>query len=323
MIKKFATWIAAIAIVSTVLFVTNQTAQAVTLASTLHPLAGKALLIVLLAFYAVAIAVPVSIWFRVPKALTPPADGEASPDYPRFIAALNARLSANPSVGSMLEPGKTGIERAFRTLDEKSTEIIKSTAATIFLTTAISQNGRLDAIMVLATQSRMIWKITRMYNQRPSLREMTHLYANVGVALFAANELSDLDIARQVEPVMTAAIGSSMLHMVPGASMVASIVTQSLIEGTANAYLTLRVGAICQDYCRSVLTPFDAKAARRSASMKAASMLGAIVSDSAGVVIDAIVGAAKKAGLLTVQSAVEAIREAGANLNPFARPGAF
>jgi len=35
----------------------------------------------------------------------------------------------------------------------------------------------------------------------------------------------------------------------PESSGLASMVTQSILEGTANAFLTLRVGVICQTYC--------------------------------------------------------------------------
>jgi hypothetical protein len=162
-----------------------------------------------------------------------------------------------------------------------------------------------------------------MYNQRPSIRELIQIYANVAVALFVASELEDLDIAEQVEPVITAAVGSSVVGMIPGATMVASIVTQALLEGAANTYLTLRVGVICQNYCKSVLTPFDARKARRQASLKAASLLGSIVAASSGKVVKAIVDASKKAAGSTVQGAVAKLRDAGANLNPFARPGGF
>lgn len=324
MFKRLALCLSAFIVVTVGIFVVNQTVQVVTLASTLHPLAGRGTLIALLLFYAAVIAVPVSIWMRIPKALMPPEEGQASPDYPRYVEAVHNRLSTNPLLaGAALAPGRDGITQAFQLLDTQSADVIRKTAATIFVVTAISQNGRLDAIMVLAAQSRMIWQITRMYNQRPSPRELIQIYANVAVALFVASELEDLDIAEQVEPVISAAVGSSVVGMIPGATMVASIVTQALLEGAANTYLTLRVGVICQNYCKSVLTPFDAKKARRQASLTAASLLGAIVANSSGKVVKAIVDATKKAAGASVQGAVAKIRDVGANLNPFARPGAF
>ncbi len=76
--------------------------------------------------------------------------------------------------------------------------------------------------------------------------------------------------------------------------------TSLFLEGTANAYLTLRVGVICRTYCAS-LAAFDRKRARRFASVTAAGMLGSIVSASAARVAKAILVAAKNAGVSTIE----------------------
>ena len=88
---------------------------------------------------------------------------------------------------------RASIESALKVPDAKADDIIKRTASTLFVTTAVSQNGRLDALMVLADQTRLIWQVAHIYNQRPTLRDFGRLYANVGATLFAASELEDLD----------------------------------------------------------------------------------------------------------------------------------
>ncbi len=303
--RKIAIWISCLVLLIFAVFVVNQTAQVVQLANAFDPRAGRVVLYALLAVYGLAITVPLALFIRLPKALTIPAD-EKSPEYRQFLSQLHARLRRNPLLAAIqLENGMAGIEAAFRELDKRADEVIKKSASTLFVTTAISQNGRLDALLVLASQTRMIWNVARIYNQRPSIREWADLYANVAAAIFVANELEDLDIAEQIEPVITAAVGSSVMGMIPGISVVASIATQAVLDGTANAYLTLRVGLICQLYCKS-LTAFDQKRARRFASVTAAGMLAAIVSASAGKVLKSIGNATKKAGAATV-----------AKLNPF------
>ena len=294
-------------LLSSVLFLINQTAQIVSLANTLSPTLGRIVLIALLALYSVIVLVPLSMFLRMPKALRPPAD-ENSPEYERYLLRLAARLATNPH--------RDSIEAALRILDARASEIIKKTASSLFVSTAVSQNGRLDALMVLAAQTRMIWQIAHLYNQRPMLREFVQLYGNVGATLFAATELDDLDVSEQVEPVIRAALGGSVASLIPGIGSLASIVTHSVLEGTANAYLTLRVGVICQTYCRSV-TAVSRKQVRRSASVSAAAMLGSIVSVSAAKVVKAIVAAAKRAGESSVGSAAAGIRTVGAKLNPF------
>jgi uncharacterized SAM-dependent methyltransferase len=103
---------------------------------------------------------------------------------------------------------------------------------------------------------------------------------------------------------------------VPGITSISSIVTHSILEGTANAYLTLRVGVVCRTYCAS-LAAFDRKSARRYASFTAAAMVGSIVGESAARVARAILAAAKKAGVSTIESTAAGIRGAGERLNPF------
>ena len=300
-----------------VLFIVNQTAQAVALANTVSPLLGRFVLISLSSLFGVAILVPLVMIARMPTPLRPPPD-VTSTGYENYLRQLGERLKRNPylaGITTKLED-RTEIESALKALEVHADGIIKNTATSIFVSTAISQNGMLDALMVLSAQTRMIWQIARVYNQRPSIREMIRLYRNVGVTVFVASEIEDLDLAEQVEPIIKTALSSSIVSLVPGITSVASIVTQSIAEGTANAFLTLRVGIVCRTHCASIVA-FDPKSTRRYASVTAAAMLGSIVGTSAAKVAKAMVAAAKKAGVATLQSTATGIREAGVRLNPF------
>ena len=82
-------------------------------------------------------------------------------------------------------------------------------ATTVFLTTAVSQSGRLDALLVLAAQSRMVWRVAHLYYQRPSVRELIHLYANVAATSFVAGELDDLELHQMIQPVVAGTVGAS------------------------------------------------------------------------------------------------------------------
>ena len=298
-------------------FIVNQTSQVVALANTVSLAFGQIVLVGLLIVYAFVLIIPIVMIARLPQALHPPA-GEQSPEFDAYLKRLGSRLATNPYlIGSRARlDDRAGIETALKMLDVKASEMIKSTASTVFVSTAISQNGRLDALMVLAAQSRMVWRVAHVYRQRPSLREMIQLYANVGATVFLVSEIEDLDISEQVEPIITATLGGSLASAAPGMNMIATILTQSILEGTANAYLTLRVGVICQRYC-APLTTFDRKSARRLASVAAAAMLGAIVSKSAAVVSKAILNAAKNAGRETAGSVAGGVQRLGARINPF------
>ena len=174
----------------------------------------------------------------------------------------------------------------------------------------------LDALMVLAAQTRMIWQIARVYSQRPSIRDMLRLYSNVGATLSVASEIEDLGLTEQVEPVIKTVLSGSAVSLLPGIAAVSSMVTQSILEGTANAFLTLRVGVVCRTYCSSPAA-LDRKTTRRYASVTAAGMLGSIVGASTARVAKAILAAAGKAGVSTIESTAAGIRGAGVRLNPF------
>jgi hypothetical protein len=193
-------------------------------------------------------------------------------------------------------------------LDEEAKRIIKETATTVFVSTAISQSGRLDGLMVLLAQARMVWRLAHLYHQRPSLREMLDLYANVALTTLLVTGLEDMDIAEQVEPVIAAALSGSLASVIPGVNVVATMVTNSIIEGTANAFL--RVGVVTQRYC-GALGRLDRKSLRRFASVEAGSLLGSIVLEAAGAVTRAIAHGARQAGLGTWEAVVGSVAQAG------------
>ena len=69
-------------------------------------------------------------------------------------------------------------------------------------------------------------------------------------------------------------------------------ITNSILSGAANAYLTLRVGVITRNYCGLTVRK-ERRAIRRSATVEAGKMLSSIVLKSAGRVSGAILEAAK------------------------------
>jgi len=149
------------------------------------------------------------------------------------------------------------------------------TASTVFISTAVSQSGRLDAFLVLSAQSRMVWRIARLYYQRPTLRDLIQLYANVAGTAFLASEFEDIDISEQVEPVLSSSLGA-LAVAIPGVQLAASILVNSVLTGTANAFLTLRVGIIARRYLW-LTRPCRKADLRRAASAEAAKLLSSIV----------------------------------------------
>lgn len=190
------------------LFVLNQTVQVVELAERIDPRLGLGVLWLLLVAYAILLLTPLYLWLRLPAALAP-AKSDSGPEFERHLEALSKRLQRNPRLSEADLETREDLERALTVLSEGSDEIIRDSAASVFLTTAISQSGRLDTFLVLGAHFRLVWRLAQLYYQRPTLRDMTYLYANVAATAFMAGELEDIDVSQQVQPILSSVLGSA------------------------------------------------------------------------------------------------------------------
>ena len=143
------------------------------------------------------------------------------------------------------------LDKCLASLKEKADAEIKITAERIFLATALSQNGRIDAIIVFVSLCRLVWRISAIYNQRPNPGEILSLYWAVITATFLAFSLEELDLSTEI----TVGFGES-LHAAAPAAVSGSVpfvgtalkkFTASVIDGSANAYLALRAGLITRN----------------------------------------------------------------------------
>ena len=291
--------------------VINQTAQIVSLAATLHPVAGQATLWALLIVYAACLLVPVILFLRLPAALSPPESTE-SPEFQRHLNAVGSRLRDHPLLDSRPLSTREDIEGALGALNGQADEVIRQTAGQVFVSTAISQNGSLDAILVLVTQSKMIWKLAHVYYQRPTIRDFSRLYANVAGTAFVAGELEDLDLAEQLQPVVSGVVGSAA-GAIPGLHTVSSLFASSVLTGTTNAFLTLRVGIIAKQYCTALVTR-PKRSIRQSAVAEAALMLGSIVAAGTRRVSSALLKASGQKVTGAVRDIGERVRDAGTSI---------
>jgi hypothetical protein len=290
-VRTIALCLAGFVLLAFTVFVVNQTVQVVELAERLDPRFGLGVLWVLLVTYAVLLLTPVYLWLRLPPALAPAKSGEG-PEFEQHLEALRKRLARNPRLGEAPLETREDVEGALATLSEGSDELIREAATRVFLTTAISQSGRLDALLVLSAHTRLVWRVAHLYYQRPTLRDMTYLYANVAATAFMAGELEDIDVSEQIQPVLSAVLGSAATA-VPGLQTASTILVNSVLTGSANAFLTLRVGMIARQYC-STLVVEDRRVLRRSASAQAAMMLGGIASYGAKTLVKSVATASKK-----------------------------
>jgi hypothetical protein len=268
---------------------------------------GQPVFWALLGIFGALVAAPIVLYFRLPRPLTPPRVAEG-PEYDAYLRKLKAQLAGNALLaGAPLESDEQ-VAEAIARLDREANTVVRNTASAIFASTAVMQNGRLDALVVFGSQVRMVHRIASIYYRRPSPRQMLYIYGNVGANVLIADNLADVDYAGIVTPVVTAAI-PSLKGAMPGLQGISTLLVNSFANGAANAFFTLRVGLIARDYCAALTYPDKARS-RRSATAAALVMVaeiareqGARVAQAAwGAVTDAAKSTAAAAGSATVRS---------------------
>ncbi|WP_243359808.1 DUF697 domain-containing protein [Fundidesulfovibrio terrae] len=182
-----------------------------------------------------------------PKALVPPVDPSPE-EKARYLARLDSRLKRNKLLrGAAVPAGPEGAQARLAILDQMAEGEIRACARKVFLSTAIAQNGRLDSLIVFVSMAALVWRVSHIYNQRPSLKEMYSIYVNVAGSAFVSYGVDEIDIKSQinalVEPLMAGAAGR-----LPVVSSVTSALGNAFFHGAVNCILVCRVGLMTKNY---------------------------------------------------------------------------
>jgi hypothetical protein len=198
----------------------------------------------------------------------------------RFRRELVKRLSRNRILKNegMAVRDEEDLEAGLAVLRQKADDEIRSTAKRVFIGSAVSQNGRLDTLVVLFLISRLAWRISKLYAQRPHYRELVNLYVNIAVTSFLAGSIEEFGIEEYVHELMGPLVAGSALGAMPGAEAVAGTVTSSILSGSTNALLAMRCGIVARNYMSLDLARRGAM--RRSATLEAARMFMSISSET-------------------------------------------
>lgn len=229
----------------------------------------------------------------------------------------------NPYVRQVgLEPqgpdDKEYLQRCLDLLKEKADEEIRNNARRIFLATALAQNGRIDALIVFVSLCRLVWRVSKIYNQHPHPREIASLYWAVISSTFLALSIEELDISTEI----TVGFGEAFHAMAP-AGLTASIpfagkalqtFTASTIDGAANCYLALRAGIITRNaytYATRVADRPSRAAVFKEAGAVLLSMSQSLVDKLASALVDNLTGAARYAGGKTMRAGKDVVDSIG------------
>ncbi len=155
-------------------------------------------------------------------------------------------------------------------MKKKINKVIRQHAKTVMVSTAISQNGRLDFITVVVVNIKMIKEIVVLCGFRPSYRNLAKLVVNVFVTALIAEGLENINL-NDVIPTST----MKMLGEIP---LIRPIMS-SVIEGVSNALLTLRIGIVTRKYLFDDAPDLTKEKIRYGALIEAAQHLPMVIAD--------------------------------------------
>ena len=155
-------------------------------------------------------------------------------------------------------------------LKKELNKTIRKNAKTVMISTAISQNGRLDLYTVVVVNLKMIKELVVMCGFRPNMKNLSKLTINVFSTALIAEGLENMDL-NDILPTST----MNVLGEIP---LVKPLIS-SVLQGISNALLTLRIGIVTRKYLFSDAKEITKEEIRRGALLEAAGMLPSVVGD--------------------------------------------
>jgi len=167
---------------------------------------------------------------------------------------------------------REALNSTFNTYIKKEmNQVIRRNAKTVMISTAISQNGRLDFFTVVVVNIKMIKELVVMCGFRPSFKNLAKLTTNVFTTALIAEGLENMDIGDILPTSTVNAIGD-----IPFIKPVVS----SVAQGMGNALLTLRIGIVTRKFLFSDAKEITKEEIRRTALLEAAGMMPQVMADA-------------------------------------------
>ena len=169
------------------------------------------------------------------------------PEVERLKASMNNHQDLKPALYHVYN----------KVIKKQMNQIIKKNAKTVLVSTAISQNGRMDFFTVIVVNLKMIKELVMICGFRPSFKHLAKLTINVFTTALIAEGLENMDL-NDILPVST----------------------MNVIGGTSNALLTLRIGIVTRKFLFSDAKEITKEEIRRNALLEAAKMMPSVFGDA-------------------------------------------
>ena len=149
--------------------------------------------------------------------------------------------------------------------------IIINEAKTVLISTAICQSARFDMVTVFAVNLKMIKNLVEKCGFRPSMKNLSKLTVNVFSTALIAEGLDNINI-EDIVP-------KSSLEFLNNMPYIGTII-ESVVQGAANAIMTLRIGCVCRRYLFSDGNIITKEEIRKQAYKEAMKLIPLVVADT-------------------------------------------
>ncbi len=215
------------------------------LTAAIHPLLGYATLIALAIAVVYFIVIPIYKIIAIPKNYEPVRDPEK---VPALREQRQRNFRKNPYLiecGYEFDDG-AGEEEAYQkiisTLQVRSNALRKRYVLQLFYSSSISQNGFLDAILILSSSVNLVKELFILYHGRVTNKDLWAIAKKVYFSM-AIGGSEGVEYATQE---LFSKFATDSFKSVPFADKVLG----SLADGFVNAALLTRISLITENYCK-------------------------------------------------------------------------
>ena len=150
-------------------------------------------------------------------------------------------------------------------------QIIINEAKTVMISTAICQSARFDMVTVFAVNLKMVKGLVEKCGFRPSMKNLSKLTVNVFSTALIAEGLENINI-EDIVP-------KTSLEFLNNMPYVGTII-ESVVQGAANAIMTLRIGCVCRRYLFTDGNLITKEEIRKQAYKESLKLLPMVVADT-------------------------------------------
>ncbi|MFH1941184.1 MAG: DUF697 domain-containing protein [bacterium] len=210
-----------------------------------HPIFGYASLITILLFISYFIILPIVQIIRIPRNYAPTKNKAKIQDV------LHVRMNnfrTNPFLQKVnfnfesVSPDEIGYQKIIDVLQPETEKMRKKYVAQLFYSSAIAQNGFLDAILILSSSVNLVKDLFILYHGRVSNKDLLIIAKKVYYSMAIGGSEGVEYAAEEIFSKLT----TGGIKSIPFASKILG----SIADGFVNAALLNRVSIITENYCR-------------------------------------------------------------------------